>query len=272
MRASWKKKRYLVLLIIIALCAAWMSVRPSNDRAWAKDQAVLPYADIDGDAVRVHNVRNFTYRSTTDYDIAYYDKTYNLNDLESVWYIVEPFSEWEGAAHTFLSFGFKGGDYVAISVEIRKEQGEEFSSLKGLFKQYEIMYVIGDERDLVKLRSNFRKDDVYVYPIKTSPEKIRQLFLSMIEQANQLRENPEFYNTLTNTCTTSIASHINEISPRRIPLSYKVLFPGYSDQLAYDLGLIDTDLPFEQIRAKYHINEKALQFADSPEFSTEIRK
>lgn len=131
---------------------------------------------------------------------------------------------------------------------------------------------IGDERDLIKLRSNFRKDDVYVYPVRAPKEKIQQLFLSMVERANQLREQPEFYNTLTNTCTTNIASHINAISPKRIPFSFKVLFPGYSDQPTYDLELLDTDLSFEKARAKYHINERALQYADSPDFSWKIRE
>jgi len=265
------KKRYLFLLAGISLLLFWFSIRPSNDRDWNRDQALLPYAEIEGDAVQMHNIRNFTYRSTDDYDIAYYDKTYNLDNLESLWYVVEPFSDWKGAAHTFLSFGFKGSEFVGISVEIRKEKGEKFSSLWGLFKQYELMYVIGDEQDLIKLRSNFRKDDVYVYPVRAPKDKIQQLFVSMVERANQLQKKPEFYNTLTNTCTTNIVRHINAISPKRVPLSFKVLFPGYSDELAYDLGLLDTDLPFEQARTRYRINERAIQYADSPDFSNKIR-
>lgn len=262
----------MVLLLAILLLLFWISIRPSNDRDWALDQVVLPYAEMEGDGVRVHNIRNFTYRSVQDYDVSYYDKTYNLNDIESLWYVVEPFSDWKGAAHTFLSFGFKGSEFVGISVEIRKEKGEKFSSLHGLLKQYELMYVIGDERDLIKLRSNFRKDDVYLYPVRAPKEKIRELFVSMIGRANELREKPEFYNTLTNTCTTNIVSHINAIAPKKIPFSPKILLPGYSDQLAYDLDLIDTDQSFEQARARYRINERAMRYADSLDFSVKIRE
>ncbi len=261
----------VVLAVAVALLAVWLSIRPSNDRNWTTDQAVLPYAEISEDVVQVHNIRNFTYRSTTDYDVAYEDKAFRLDELETLWYVVEPFEGW-GAAHTFLSFGFKGQEYVAVSIEIRKEKGEQFSWLWGLFKRYELMYVVGDERDLIKLRSNYRKDTVYMYPVRASREKIRRLFLSMLERANGLREQPEFYNTLTNTCTTNIMTHINAISPKRIPFSWKVLFPSYSDQLAYDLGLLDTNLPLEQARARFRINDAALLHAESPDFSLKIRE
>jgi len=268
-----KKNTYGILgIIVTSVIIIWFSVQPSNTRDWSLDQAVLPHADINGNSITIHNVRNFTYASTTSYTPAYYEKTYDLNRITSVDYIVSPFSEWEGSAHTFLSFGFEGGTYVSISIEIRKEKGESFSALKGLFKQYEIMYVVGDERDLVKLRTNYRKDQVYMYPINISKEKSQALFLSMIEKVNSLKEKPQFYNTLTSTCTTEIAKHVNVITPKKIPFSYKVLFPGYSDRLVYDLGLIDTDLPFEEIRARFNINQKALQYADSPDFSLKIRE
>src|SRR5690606_8504462 len=124
-------------------------------------------------------IRNIEYRSVSDYDIRYYDKTFDLGTIESLWYVVEPFKgQNPGAAHTFLSFGFEGGDYVAISAEIRKEKGEMFSALKGLMRQYEIVYVIADERDVIKLRSNHRKDDVFLYPIAMEKEDIRELFVS----------------------------------------------------------------------------------------------
>ncbi|HRH26051.1 MAG TPA: DUF4105 domain-containing protein [Candidatus Paceibacterota bacterium] len=266
----------LTLIICIALLS-WISIRPSNERVWATDQAVLPHAEINGEQITIRNIRNFTYTSTTNYTPSYYDKTFDLSKIRSVDYIVEPFSDWEGSAHTFLTFGFgeseSTAEYVSISVEIRKEQGESFSALKGLLKQYELMYVIADERDVIKLRTNYRKDEVFLYPVKADKPGMQQLFLSMIERANKLYREPEFYNTLTNTCTTNIVKHVNEIvTERKVPLSYKVLFPGYSDQLAYDLGLIDTALPFEEMRATYKINEKAETFADDPEFSVKIRR
>lgn len=268
-----KKNTYRIFgLVTVVTVILWLSVHPSNNRDWSLDQAILPYAEINNNLVTIRNVRNFTYASTTSYTPAYYDKTYNLNTIKSVDYFVEPFSEWEGSAHTFLSFGFEDNSYVSISIEIRKEKGESFSALKGLFKQYEIMYVVGDERDIVKLRTNYRKDKVYMYPIKISKEKSQALFLSMIQDVNSLYEQPRFYNTLTSTCTSEIAKHVNVISPKKIPLSFKVLFPGYSDRLVYDLGLIDTVLPFEEIRAKYSINEKAEKYADDLQFSVRIRE
>jgi hypothetical protein len=258
--------------VVAAAALAFSIIRPSNDRDWAADQALLPAAEFNGPLVTVRNIRNFDYRSATAYTPRYDDRTFDLRRLDSVWFVVEPFGERQGPAHTFLSFGFDGRDYVAISVEIRKERGESFSAIKGLLRQYEIMYVVGDERDLIKLRSNFRGDDVFLYPIRTPPEKMRELFVDMLRRANDLRDQPEFYNTLTNTCTTNIVRHVNAIAPKRIPLRFEVLLPGYSDRLAYELGLIDTDLPFEQIRERYRINELASRHAADPDFSRRIRQ
>lgn len=260
----------LVIVLGIFLFG-WSLVRPSNNRDWALDQAVLPTASFDGDLVHVRNIRDATYRSASEYDLSYFEKTYDLSKMESLWYVVEPFSQWEGAAHTFLTFGFEGGEYVGISVEIRKEKGEEFSALKGLLKRYEIMYVVATERDLIGLRANHRKDDIFVFPAKASKEQIRTLFTGMIERANTLAAEPEFYHSLTNTCTTNIVRHVNTLVPGRIPLRLAVLLPGYSDKLAYELGLIDTNVSLEQLRERYKVNEKAAQHADDPDFSRLIR-
>ena len=262
----------LVGLGCVCLLLWYFSIRPSNDRVWAADQRVLPVAEFAGDSVTVRNVRNNRYRSTTDYDIAYEDRTYDLRALESLWYVVEPFSDWEGAAHTFLSFGFADGQYVSVSIEIRKEEGEEFSAWKGLLRRYEIMYVVADERDVIALRTNHRKDDVFLYPIRASEEQMRSLFISMLERANALSAQPEFYNTLTNTCTTGIVEHLNALVEEDVSLwDRRVLAPGYSDTLAYELGLIDTDLPVEEIRSRFRINALAEQYADDPAFSQRIR-
>ena len=245
--------------------------RPSNDREWTRDQRALPRATFAGDSVRVDNVRDIRYRSTTDYDVALDTRSYDLRALESVWFVVEPFSGHRGPAHTFVSFGFRGGEYVAISVEIRKEEGEHFSPLNGLLRNYELMYVVGDERDLVKLRSNYRHDDVYLYRTTATPEKGRALFVSMLRRANELAEHPEFYNTLTSTCTTNIVRHVNEIAPKRVPFSYKVLLPAYADELAYEIGLLDTTVAFDSLRARARINDRAAKYANSPDFSRLIR-
>jgi hypothetical protein len=246
--------------------------RPSNNRDWTPDQAILPFAEIKEDRVHIRNIRNCCYRSTHDYVVRHYDRTFNLNRIQAVSFIVEPFLPSLGFAHTFLSFGFEGHEYLAVSVEIRKQKGQRFSPLKGLFHTYEIMYVIGDENDLIKLRTNYRRDAIYLYPARASRDKVRDLFLSMIRRANWLYRKPEFYNSLTNTCATNLVRHINVIAPRRVPFHLAVNLPAFSDRLAYHLGLIDTDLPFEAARRRYSINERALKYADHPDFSIKIRE
>lgn len=253
---------YLLLVLLL---------QPSNDRDWSVDQQRLSTAEFSADSVRVRNVRNAFYRSTTDFDVHWEDRSYDLRQLESVWYVVEPFANWRGPAHTFLSFGFDNGEYVAISVEIRKEQGESFSPLYGLLRQYELTYIVGDERDLIGLRANHRHDEVHLYPMRVTRSAARALFVSMLERANALAAQPEFYNTLTSTCTSNIVDHVNLITAEPIPFSYKIVLPAYSDDLAYDLGLIDTDLPREQFRAAFRINDLAMEHADSADFSAAIR-
>lgn len=270
---------YLILICVILYTALVVAVRPSLNRDWNRDQQVLPHTTFSGNSALIGNIRNIRYRSTTDYDVRYYNKSFDLNKLNSVWYMVEPFSgHGAGAAHTLLSFGFSDGSYVSISAEIRKEKGEAFSALKGLFRQYELVYVVADEQDVLKLRSNYRKDQVYLYPVKTTKENMRKLFVSMLERANKLGEDPEFYNTLTNTCTTNIVSQVNDIVPGRVPLSLKVLMPAYSDELAYNIGILDTTGPdghimsLVEMRDRYLINPRAEKYADDPEWSKRIRQ
>lgn len=267
----WKTKRFAFVTALSLLVAGYLLVQPTNDANWAEDQKILAKADISSSSVTIYNIRNFSYASVSDYTPSYYTSTFDPDAITSVDYIVEPFGDFSGSAHTFLSFGFADGRRVAISVEIRKKDGQQFSPFKSLFKQYELMYTVGDENDLVKLRSNHRKDDVYIYPLNIDSTHSKALFLSMITRVNELHERPEFYNLFTNTCTTNIVRHVNEISPKEIPWSYKVLLPGYSDRLAYDLGLIDTDLPYESIRGHFRINEKAERYANDPDFSNKIR-
>lgn len=261
-----------ILIIIILYTLLVIFIRPSTNRNWNEDQKVLQTVEVKDNLIMVKNVRNFTYRSTTDYTPGYYDRTYDLNKLKKVYFIVEPFSGYVGAAHTFLSFEFEDNVFVSISVEIRKEKGESFSAVKGLLRQYELTYVIADEKDVVKLRSNYRKDQVYVYPVKADLEKSKTLFLSMIQRADKLAKDPEFYNTLTNTCTTNIVSHVNDITSNRVPFNLAILFPANSDNLAYDIGLIDTDLSFDEARKKFLINEKAEKYANDENFSVKIRE
>lgn len=285
----------LICFVIVIYIILGIFTSPSNNRDWSVDQSVLPYAETSATSsnlIHIKNIRNYSYKSTSEYTPSYYDKTFDISKLKKVYYIVEPFTGFKGSAHTFLSFEFEpiasntgsstnsstsspavSNDFLTVSVEIRKEKGESFSALKGLFNQYEIMYVLADERDAIKLRSNFRKDDVYVYPVKTTKEKASALFLDIIERVNTLHTTPEFYNTAYNTCTTNIMKHANTITPSKIPFSYKVLLPAYSDELAFDLGMIDTNAKnLDEARSLYKINEKALLYADYVDFSNKIRE
>ncbi len=259
-------------ILLLAAALVYALIEPSTTRDWNPDQRVMPLAVFRGQYVDVSNIRNIEYRSTDDYTLRHYNQTFDLDALRSLWFVVEPFHGMEGPAHTLMSFGFADDAYVAISVEIRKEKGEKFSPLLGILKRYELMYVVADERDVIKLRSNFRKDDVFLYPIRTTAERRRQMFVEMLERANRLAQHPEFYNTLTNTCTTNIVRHVNTISAGRVPWSYKVLLPAYSDELAYDLGLIDTTLPLDEARRRFRINDRAARYADDPAFSRRIRE
>lgn len=279
MKLGWKIIKALlysllsiILLIIITCIGVHFSTHASNDRDWNTDQDTLPYAEIHGSQISIHNIRNFTYTSATEYTPGYYNKTFDLNNIKKVWYVVEPFSGIPGSAHTFLSFEFEDNQFVSISVEIRKEKGESFHPIKGLFNQYELMYVIADEQDVIKLRSNYRNDLVYVYPINTPKEKVQKLFLDMINRTNTLKDHPEFYNTAVNTCTTNIVKHIDKIREDKIsPLGLDILFPANSDKLAYELGLLDTNLSFEDARKRFFINDRAHRYANDPDFSIKIR-
>lgn len=255
----------------MALCA-WLTMTPSSAGPWSVDHAVLPEARFQGDRVTIRNVRNFRYRSASDFTPAYEDRTLHLSQIESVWYVITPFStDWRGPAHAFLSFGFADSQYVAISVEARRRLGQGYSMIAGLFRRFQIIYVIGDERDLVGLRSHVRGEETFVYPIRATREQVRTVFVSMLSRANALAENPEFYNTLFNNCTTNILRHVNEVADPRISYGPRILLPGYSDRVAHRRGLLDTDLPLEEARERFRVNGRGVLDAGQPDFSIGIR-
>lgn len=265
----------LTIGLVVLIWAALQLRRPATDRNWNADNARMPEVEFAGSAVTVRNVRNFDWRTTTEFTPRWEDRSYDLDRLESVWFLVEPFGDFRGPAHTFVSFGFadsvRGTEYVAISVELRKEVGESYHPVRGLFREYELAYVVGDERDLVRLRSNVRRDSVFLYRVQATPEQGRTLFRAMLERADRLRTAPEFYHTLTSSCTTNIVDHVNAISPSKVPFSYKVLLPAYADELAYDIGLLDTSRTFASLRDGALINPVAQAAHDDPEFSKLIR-
>lgn len=246
--------------------------QPSNHRDWLPGLDVLATAEFDDSEVTIRNIRNAHYLTEEDYVLNYYDKTFDLAKLTSVDFIVVPFKEAPSLAHTMLSFGFEDRDYVVISVEARLEKGETYSPVRGSMQELELMYVIGDERDLITLRTEHRDVDVYVYRANVRPEEIRAMFVDMLKRANKLAKHPEFYDTVTNNCTTNIVDHINKLRPNLIPYSYAILLPGHSDRLAYDLGLLDKSVPFDQLKRRALVNPRAAIFASSEDFSQQIRR
>ncbi len=209
----------LFTIAFVILLAWWSNIAPSNDRDWQPEVAVLPYARIDGDLVTVHNIRNFEYRTETDFTPGYYDKTFDLRELDAL-DLIAVYWMGEEIAHIFMSFVF-GDDHLAVSIETRKERSEGYSAIRGFFKQYELIYIVGDERDLLRLRTNYRKDpteDVYLFRIRTPKESVRRLFLEYVRTINELRTKPAFYNTLTTNCTTTIHMH-DRVNPDHLEYS-----------------------------------------------------
>jgi Domain of unknown function (DUF4105) len=250
----------------------WTSIEPANERDWQTDVAVLPHATRDGDLVTLHNVRNFDYR-TSDQDFAprYDERTFDLRELDAV-DLIAVYWMGDAIAHIMVSFGF-AGDHVAMSIETRKEKDEAYSSIAGFFKQYELIYVVGDERDLIRVRSNYRRPEelVYVYRTRMNPDNARLLFLEYIGRINELKERPAFYNTLTTNCTTDVWSLARALSDQ-VQLDWRVLLSGYFPAYAYDLGSLDTSMPFPELKERSLINEKAHAADQDPAFSSRLRE
>jgi uncharacterized protein DUF4105 len=267
----------IVAVTLLSGCrTAEKVVAPSNFRDWAPEQAVLPYAEFHGNQVTVHNIRNCHYFAKDTFLVDYYDKTIDLNSVRAVDFITVPFESLPVLAHTMLSFELVGvdgrPDHLAVSVETRKEKDQTYNPLKGSVRQYELMYVVADERDVIQQRTNYRGDKVYLYRTTATPDASRILLVDMLSRANQLRSEPEFYNTLTNNCATNIVGHVNRIKPDRISYDIRVLLPGYSDKLAYDDGLIVPYGTFEQTRERALVNPQAQRYADREDFSELIRR
>jgi hypothetical protein len=254
-----------------ALVLWWSTIPASNSRDWQPDVAVLPSATLDGDRVTLHNIRNFIYRTATDFTPRYYDKTFDLQQLESV-DLISSYWAGEAIAHLLVSFGFGEQDYVAISIETRKERTEDYSSIKGFFKQYELIYVVADERDVIRLRTTYRQphEEVYLYRTRIPPAQARRLFLDYVREVNRLVQQPTFYNTLTTNCTTNILLHARA-SGGIARYNWKILLSGYAPAYAYEVGRLDTSLPFAELKQRSHINARAQAAGDAPDFSQRIR-
>jgi Domain of unknown function (DUF4105) len=247
-------------------------VAPTHHKDWRADLTVLPYAEIGVDRVRLVNIRDCVYRTEEDYDVRHYNRLVMLNDVRTVDFIVVPFKEAPLLAHTMLSFGMADGEQLVFSFEARLQKGQTYAAVGGALNAFELIYVVGSERDLIRLRTRVRKVDVYLYPILAQPDRVQKLFVAAVARVNEIARQPEFYDTLNNNCTTNIVDLINELKPGAIPQDIRVLLPGHSDKLAYELGLLAVQGPFEQIRAACKINLVAELNYDAPDFSQRIRQ
>ena len=267
----------------LASCAAcstivlfwWLSLQPSNNRPWQADGSQTAWAEMHSDHVVIHNVRNCDYRAEFDYTCRWETRTYDLSQLRGFdAYIVYWGSPW--IAHTMLSFQFGKDEYVAFSIETRKEIGQTYSAIKGFFRQYELIYTVSDERDVVRLRTNYRKgEDVYLYHLTAGPVRARARFLEYVDRLNELHERPEWYNALTRNCTTSIFSQ-REASrgqyQKLAPWDWQVLVNGKLDEKAYREGAFAGNLPFEELKRHAYINPAARAADQDPGFSRRIRE
>jgi hypothetical protein len=267
-------RRWLVLTAYGALFAIvlawWTTITPTNDRDWTPDVARSVTATIDGDRLVVSNVRNFTWRSDTDFDQDWEQRSYSLSGVRNVDLIL---SYWAGEAiaHLIVSFGFDDGTRLAFSIETRKERGEGYSTIAGFFRQYELGIVAADERDVVRVRSNVRGEDVRIYRLRMTPANAQVLLREYVAEASDLAHTPRWYSTLTGNCTTLVFGMIRVVRPG-LQLDYRVLLSGYLPNLAYDLGATDTSMPFEKLRELSRIHDKAALFDADPNFSTRIRE
>ena len=272
-QATFKNVALLIIgLFITAIFIWYCKLTPSNHRDWQTDVAVLPEATINDNLVAIRNIRNFDYRTELDYTPAFYEKQFDLNKLRGVDLVA---TYWMGPAiaHIFLSFDFGDNDHVAISIEARREKGEAYSTLKGFFRQYELYYVVADERDLIRLRTNYRRDppeQVYVYRTHSALNSDKKLFLEYIKKINALKLKPEFYNSLTTNCTNNIWQH-NRVNADNLSYSWQILASGYLPKYVYDAGRLDTSVPFSKLEQISHVNARAQAADKSQAFSLLIR-
>lgn len=264
--------------ILLLIFVGWLQVTPSQDRIWADDVAQMLNSDVQGDNVTLYNVRNFNWRSETDYTRNWETRQYQLSKLERVDLAL---SYWMGPAiaHTLVSFGFSDGRYLTFSIEIRKERHESFSAIAGFFKQFETSLIAADERDILYVRTNVRDEDVYLYQLNMSADARKALFLAYLAEAEQLRQQPRFYNTLTENCTTIVFKMVQRIVQEQqqhaLPLDYRLLASGYLPEYLYDINGFISAAPLDTLRQQGRITHHALAAPvdiNSADFSQLIRE
>lgn len=259
---------FVAFAILVAL---YLQIPASNNRDWQPEVAVTPWAERNGDLITIHGVRNFDYRTETDFTPRWETRTYDLRNLDSV-DLVAVYWAGKAVAHIMLSFGFQGKDYLTFSIETRKERGESYSTIAGFFRHYELVYVVADERDVIRVRTTYRQpqEDVYIYRLRAPLKNIHRVFLDYIKTINDLHESPRFYNTLTTNCTTNILLH-SRVNPESPPFSWKILLSGYVPDYLYEFGRIDTTRPFPELEKRSLVNTRAHAADQDPAFSQRIR-
>ena len=253
-----------------AVLAWWFSLQPTNVADWQPDLVTLPYADIAGNQITIHNIRNCDYRTETDYTVEHYDRTFDLDALRTTdLYLVTWGSP--NIAHTMISFGFTNGGYICFSIEVRYKNGQTYSAVKGLFRQFTLTYVIADERDVVRLRTNYRTDNeqACLYRLRMTPAQGQKLFLDYLRRVNELHGRAVWYNALTDNCTTGIRAQ--RAAADRAPWNWRMLLNGHLDELLYARGTIATNLPFAELKKISNINARAKAAGDAADFSWQIR-
>jgi hypothetical protein len=270
----WRElRRSTAALITTALVAVWYFgfVRPDPNEDWTPQHAQMPHVEIVGDKVHVSNVRNFTWRTGSDFTPGYCDRVYDVNALTSMYYALSPIFELDAVAHVWVCFGFSDGQHVAVSVEARGVKERPYGLLRSMFRQFQLIYVVGEERDVIGLRGAIWKNEVRFYPARTTDERKRFLFVDMMKRAHSLEEHPEFYHLLTNNCMNNITYHLRRLGGRPLPSDLRLLFTGFSDRLAFEYGYLDTDLPFEEAHQAYRIDEWIQQTTLDDGFSQRLR-
>ena len=250
----------------------WLSLKPSNNRPWQPDVAQTAWAEINGDQVTIHNFRNCDYRTEGDYTPHWETRTYSLSKLRGVdLFLIYWGSPW--IAHTIVSFDFGDQGHVAVSIEARKEVGKAYSAVRGFFRYNELIYTISDERDVVRLRTNYRvKEDVYLFHTTTTPQQGRLIFLDYLRRANQLRDHPEWFNALTNNCTTNISVHVADAGHRNFfRWDWRILLNGHADEMLYEHGDLAGNLLLKELKQRAYINPVAQAADKAPDFSERIR-
>ena len=273
--AFWLSRRrympWVAFVLVLAVVAWWITIAPSHNRNWRPEVAVLPRAFVDGDHVRITGVRNFDYRSRNDFTAHHEEREFDLSHLIGLDFYVSYWAEGV-VAHTFVSFIFDNTAPLCISIETRPEVGRGFEPIPSMFKQFELIYVVGEERDIVGVRAIHRRETVYLYHVDCSLADTRQLLLVYLKRINELADRPEFYNLLTNSCTINIIRYANAAG-REGRFDFRHLLNGLIDSYLYHSGRLDTSLPFEELRRRSLINKeaKAADGAPEPEFSERIR-